>query len=264
MFWLKKILSQLVMPVPFTLLCLLMALLIWRYCSKHKKVIGQLCLFLGFSTLLVFSNSYVSAALSHSLESRYSVNEIPLSFAYDENENYQCYVMVLGSGHTENIEISAVQQLSSTALARLMEGLRQLNIADRPCTLVVSGWSGGITPTPHAMIMKRAAIELGVPAESITIFPTALDTIEEAQAMKQLVGKTPFILVTSATHMPRSIKIFSQENLFPVAAPTNFISSTGYWWRFSASNLFISQRSIHEYVGMEWLKIKRFLIETFE
>ncbi|WP_346348126.1 ElyC/SanA/YdcF family protein [Shewanella olleyana] len=255
MFWFKKGLSQFVMPVPFILICLLFALFIWRFQAKKLKSFGQFSLLLGISSLMLLSNSFISANLANSLESQYPVNELPLTQINDD----ACYVMVLGSGHRENDEISAVQQLSSTALTRLSEGLRQLRLADNQCTLVVSGWSGGLTPTPHAFIMKQAAIELGVTEQSIVTFPEALDTIEEAQSMKTLVGKTPFILVTSATHMPRSMMIFTANKLSPVAAPTNFLSSPGYWWRFSAENLFISQRSIHEYVGMLWIKIKGFI-----
>ena len=258
MFWFKKGLSQFVMPVPFILICLFIALFIWRFRAKKFTSFGQLCLLLGLTTLLLLSNANISASLADSLESKYPVNQVSLSQIDVED----CYVMVLGSGHRENQSISAVQQLSSTALARLSEGIRQLSLADNQCTLVVSGWSGGLTPTPHAMIMKRAAIELGVAEERITIFPQALDTIEEAQSMKRLVGNTPFILVTSATHMPRSMMIFTANKLSPVAAPTNFISSPGYWWRFSAENLFISQRSIHEYVGMLWIKIKGLITDV--
>ncbi|GIU51244.1 MULTISPECIES: ElyC/SanA/YdcF family protein [Shewanella] len=252
MFWFKKVLSQFVMPVPFILICLFVALFIWRFKAKKLKSFGQFCLAMGLSVLMLLSNSFISANLAESLESRYPVNELPLTQINQD----ACYVMVLGSGHREKQNISAVQQLSSTALSRLSEGIRQLKLAGSHCTLVVSGWSGGLTPTPHAVIMRQAAIELGVAADNIVIFPDALDTIEEAQSMKSLVGNTPFILVTSATHMPRSMMIFTTNKLYPVAAPTNFLSSLGYWWRFSAENLFISQRAIHEYVGMLWINVK--------
>ncbi len=252
MFWFKKGLSQFVMPVPFILICLLFALFIWRFQAKKFKSFGQLCLLVGISSLMLLSNSFISANLANSLESRYPVNELPLT----QINHDACFVMVLGSGHRENNAISAVQQLSATALSRLSEGIRQLSLSDKQCTLVVSGWSGGLTPTPHAIIMKQAAIELRVSEDSIVTFPDALDTIEEARSMKSIVGKKPFILVTSATHMPRSMMIFTANELSPVAAPTNFLSSPGYWWRFSAENLFISQRSIHEYIGMLWIKVK--------
>ncbi|MDO6620604.1 MULTISPECIES: ElyC/SanA/YdcF family protein [unclassified Shewanella] len=266
MFWLKKILSQLVMPIPLTLLLLLLAIFVFRSQSQRLKTLGQSALIAAFAILLLLSNSQFSAGLAASLESQYPVNNSPLTLVYQSgtvaNAQQACYVMVLGSGHTENANRAAVQQLSSTALARLSEGVRQLKLADNRCQLVVSGWSGGLTPTPHAEIMQQAAIELGVQASQIVTFADALDTIEEAKSMAELIANKPFILVTSATHMPRSMKIFTTLDLNPIAAPTNFISSPGYWWRFSAENLYISQRAIHEYVGMLWLTIKGLLTDV--
>ncbi|WP_144209575.1 YdcF family protein [Shewanella donghaensis] len=274
MFWLKKIISQLVMPIPLTLLLLLTALIVWRTQSKKLKFIGQSALISAFTIILLLSNSQFSAWIAGTLESQYHVNNFPLiqvskpvieskyESISDQDTIQTCYVMVLGSGHTENAALTGVQQLSSTALARLSEGVRQLKLADNRCKLVVSGWNGGLTPTPHADIMRQAAIELGVAKASIITFPEALDTIEEAKSMRNFINTKPFILVTSATHMPRSMMIFASQGLNPIAAPTNFISSPGHWWRFSAGNLFISQRSIHEYIGTLWLKIKGLMTDV--
>lgn len=262
MFWLKKILSQLVMPIPVTILLLLVAFMAWRFQPQRLKRLGQSALIAALSIILLLSNSQLSAWLAGSLESQYQVNRFPLTQVSESETATICYVMVLGSGHTENATLTGVQQLSSMALARLLEGIRQLTLAENRCQLVVSGWNGGLTPTPHADIMRQAAIELGVVKTNIITFPDALDTIEEAKSMRHLINTKPFILVTSAIHMPRSMMTFTTLDLNPVAAPTNFISSPGYWWRFSAGNLYISQRSIHEYIGILWLKIKGLMTDV--
>ncbi|GGP46070.1 hypothetical protein GCM10009347_11810 [Shewanella algicola] len=247
MFWLKKVLSQLVMPIPLTVLLLLIAGLLWRSQRQLLLKFGKVSLSLAITVLLLCSQSQVSYWLTDSLESRYSPN--------NQLKTGSCVVMVLGSGNLEKPELTAVQQLSATALARLSEGIRQLNLG-QGCTLVVSGYSGGQQPTPHASIMANAAVELGVNPANIIKFEQPKDTIEEAYALQQLIGQQPFTLVTSATHMPRAMSIFTQLGMQPQPAPTNFIAHKGFWWRLDAEQLHASQRSIHEYVGMLWLSIK--------
>ncbi|GGP58725.1 YdcF family protein [Shewanella saliphila] len=247
MFWLKKVLSQLVMPIPLTVLLLLVAALLWRSQRQLLLKFGKASLSLAIAVLLLCSQSQVSYWLTDSLESRYSPN--------NQLKTGSCVVMVLGSGNLEKPGLTAVQQLSATALARLSEGIRQLSLG-QGCTLVVSGYSGGQQPTPHASIMANAAVELGVNPANIIKFDQPKDTIEEAYALQQLIGQQPFTLVTSATHMPRAMSIFTQLGMQPQPAPTNFIAHKGFWWRLDAEQLHASQRSIHEYVGMIWLNIK--------
>lgn len=242
MFWLKKIISQLFMPVPLTVLILLVAMVLLR----NRKLVRSL-LSLAIVLLVFLSSTPGSNLLSSPLENKYSVNSNAIPKG--------CLVMVLGSGHDESVSGTAVQKLSSTALARLSEGIRQYHLGS-DCKLVVSGWSGGEGTLSHAEVMAEAAIELGIDNERIIRFPLARDTIEEAEFLKWEIGNYPFRLVTSASHMPRSMAIFQNIGLAPQAAPTDFMTRQGRWWRLDAENLWSSQRAIHEYLGRLWFKIK--------
>ncbi|MBR9726842.1 YdcF family protein [Shewanella intestini] len=270
MFWVKKVLSQLMMPIPFASLLILIGLLfiIVAYyqrnirtttshdshqpkASQHRTLglghIGKLSVFCGLLVIVLLSQTQVSNALLTPLEQQYPPNTAPI--------NGQCWVMVLGSGSREQPNQSATQNLSATALARLTEGLKQMQLGQH-CHLIVSGWNSGSLVHSHAQMMKQAAIELGVAAQNISSFDLPKDTIEEAHYAYQLVGEKPFRLVTSASHMPRAMMIFKGVGLSPQAAPGNYTSNVGRWWQLGASNLLNSQKSIHEYVGQLWLKIK--------
>ncbi|MGX9462938.1 ElyC/SanA/YdcF family protein [Shewanella sp. A14] len=247
MFWLKKILSQLVMPIPFSILLLVIAAILWRTQQVRLLKFGRLALMTAIGVLVLTSQSQVSYFLADSLESQYQVNHQQIIGT--------CVVMVLGSGNSEQSGHTAVQQLSSTALARLTEGVRQFSLGPH-CTLVVSGWNGGTQLAAHATVMAQAAQELGIPKTSIVVFNQPKDTIEEAYALKSLIGYAPFRLVTSATHMPRAMRIFSSLGMQPQPAPSDFIAHDGYWWKLNAEKLLTSQRAIHEYVGTLWLLIK--------
>lgn len=242
MFWLKKILSQLFMPIPLVVLLLLFCIVMLR----NRKLVRSI---LSFAVvILVFMSSSVgSNLLTASLEEQYPVNNSPIDAG--------CLVMVLGSGHDDGIPGGATHQLSATALARLTEGVRQYHLGE-DCILVVSGWGGGEGRISHAYVMSQAAMSLGIPKERMMTFPLAKDTIEEAQYLKWDVGTVPFRLVTSATHMPRSMAIFQRQGFSPEAAPSDFITRQGYWWQLDANHLLSSQRAIHEYMGRLWFSLK--------
>ncbi|MDB2387386.1 YdcF family protein [Shewanella sp.] len=241
MFLLKKIVSQLFMPVPLLIILMMLSLLMFRHPKWAKKG-----LVMALSLLVVLSSNAGSGALLAPLEAQYAVNNEPLTTG--------CVVMVLGSGHTEALGRTAVQQLSTTALARLSEGIRQLSLGSH-CQLVVSGWSGGNNTRAHAAVMFDAAVELGVPADVIISSPLAKDTIEEAQFMRDLLAAETFRLVTSASHMPRAMMIFEGAGLNAIAAPTDFAQNQSHWWVFNAAHLLSSQKAIHEYLGILWIKL---------
>jgi uncharacterized SAM-binding protein YcdF (DUF218 family) len=252
-FMLKKLLTQLVMPLPLLFLLLLVLLLIINSRAAKINALAN-GLVITMLAIVLLSQSQLSSLIGGSLEQRYSANHQAI--------RGECTVMVLGSGHSLTLGLSATQQLSPTALARLVEGIRQLKLskptteATHSCRLVLSGWNGGREGASHAEVMAQAAQELGVSKAQITTFPEARDTIEELMSMQQIMGEAPFRLVTSATHMSRAMRIARSLGLNPEAAPSNFLAGDGYWWRLSADNLILSQASIHEYVGMLWLDVK--------
>ncbi|MCL1036553.1 YdcF family protein [Shewanella submarina] len=239
-FWLKKVVSQLIMPIPLTLLLLMMALVFWR--RAGKKLVCAAMLLLG-----ALSSNGVSNWLTGMLEQEYQVNNAPISDG--------CVVMVLGSAMDDSIEGKAIHQLSSVGLARLSEGLRQLSLGS-DCMLITSGWSGELNRNSYARVAADAAVELGVDPARIIQLPLAKDTIEEAQYLKMELGDVPFRLVTSAAHMPRAIKIFEHAGMHPQAAPADFRRRSSHWWVLSADNLLTSQRAIHEWAGQLWFNLK--------
>ncbi|KFZ37072.1 hypothetical protein HR45_12605 [Shewanella mangrovi] len=258
MFWIKKVFSQLFMPVPFAVILLLLAL--WQF-RRRPKLAKTLIVF-SIAWLGLLASSFGSYWLLWPLEQQYHV--------FDKPVPHSCVVMVLGSGHDDGIKGEARHQLSTTALARLTEGVSLVKKADsRDCLLVLSGWTGGgSNRTPHAEEMKQAAIDMGADAARILTLDDAKDTIEEALALRQTFGATDgdmgddavggrkLFLVTSAAHMPRAMEIFVGAGFDPVAAPTDFLGRQDHWWRLSTENLDKSAKALHEYMGTVWLRIR--------
>ena len=245
MFLVKKIISKFLMPLSLIALLIVVA---W-FCIYRPKV-ARTVLFSAFLGIIFLSSHLSHTYLVRPLETSYQANSQPITG--------KCYVMVLGSGHNDYTRLPATQQLSNTGLSRLIEGLRQVKLGS-DCQLIVSGYAGHGKRT-HAEVSADAAIELGIPANKIIQFPLARDTIEEAFYAKSVLGNRHFRLVTSATHMPRAMKIFQAKGLTPEAAPTDF-AITERWYDLSAGYLLSSQRAMHEYLGLAWITIKGWFSE---
>jgi uncharacterized SAM-binding protein YcdF (DUF218 family) len=108
-----------------------------------------------------------------------------------------------------------------------------------------------------AVKAARLLVEVGVKKEHIVMQGEAKDTNEEAQAIKQRIGKQPFLLVTSAYHMPRAMLLFQREGATPIAAPTGFNrpEEDGINSIFRSDHLEKTEQALHEYLGLLWLFI---------
>ncbi len=246
-FVLKKVAGELLNPLSiglFIALCGLTALQLERL----RAAKGLLAL--AFLWIAAVSYGPFGDAIAKPLERQFpALIETPVGIDY---------ILVLGSGHATDAAVPITAQLGSTALARLSEGIRHYNrLGD--AKLVVSGYSGPHDPNSHAAMERKAAIALGIAAEDIVMLEEARDTAEEALAMKQIAGTKPFILVTSATHMPRAYAIFRANGLNPVAAPTDYYAVGGSEWLQmpDSDGLKESERAFHEYLGQLWERIKR-------
>jgi uncharacterized SAM-binding protein YcdF (DUF218 family) len=164
------------------------------------------------------------------------------------------YVVVLGSGYSPRDDVPITAALDEEGLRRIVEGVilaRRLSGAK----LIVSGGASVGRAAP-ALGYARLAGDLGVPSSSIVVLDRARDTYEEAQAIVARVGSTPFILVTSAAHMPRAIWLMRHEGANPIAAPTGQLADvplreTGWSvWLPSSGGLLRVQLALHEYLGL--------------
>lgn len=245
MFLFKKIVSAFLMPVPLGLFLLLIAFI---YLLSNSYTKAKVYLFLGLSWFVLLSYTPIANMIIQPLEDSHQ----SLLITPDVE-----YILVLGSGHKTNEKLSITSQVSSTGINRLVEGIRLYNLIPNS-KLVVSGY-GGQDINAHALMQEKLSISLGVKKENIIRFDTPKDTKLEAMEMKKLVGAKKFILVTSASHMKRSMLLFQKEGLNPIPAPTGHVakdSKTFLLRDFSAKNLRKVESAFHEYLGLTWAYIR--------
>lgn len=245
MFFLKKFISAFLMPLPIFLFVFALGVY-FLYKNSYNK--AKIVLFFALSWISLLSFQPISNALLEPLESSHK----PLLHT---PKNIK-YVLVLGAGHSSNEYLPLTSQIGMTAQNRLNEGIRHYRNL-KNAKLIVSG--GKIyDKNSHAFMQTLMAKSLGVNEKNILRLEKPRDTHEEALAMKKLVGNEKFILVTSASHMKRSSKLFKKQGLNFIEAPTNHLAreSKSFSSFFSAFNLYKTKIAFHEYLGLIYSYIK--------
>ena len=221
----------------------------------HKSKTGRFFLVLSGIWLFIISTPLIPKSLVKSLESKYS------QFTVESLKNLpgSCDIIVLGGGHSDDKNLSPNNQLSTTALARLAEGIR-INRTVPGSRLILSGYRGK-SELSQSLILYRTALMLGIDSASMAMQELPSNTRMEAEEYVKNFGKANgLIIVTSDIHMPRAMILFQKAGLNPVAAPTNQIIRYGskkdpWRWMPSSENIGMMDAVIHEYAGMLWSRV---------
>jgi uncharacterized SAM-binding protein YcdF (DUF218 family) len=169
--------------------------------------------------------------------------------------------VVLGGGTVPALDRPSHARLETNSLSRVVEGVRLARIFPQARVVFTGAGTPGDTHST-AGIMAQTAVSLGVASSRITIVGQAMDTPDEARLCARLIPTNqPLILVTSASHIHRALRLFLKQGLTPIPAPTNFqcptISSLSYQdFIPSVKNLERSQRAIYEYMGLMWSSLR--------
>jgi uncharacterized SAM-binding protein YcdF (DUF218 family) len=210
LFLLKKIISEILMPLPATFGILLAGVLLLWF-TRRQVLAKTLVTVAAILFLLEGFGFFAYTALSR-LEGMYHPVDIQEVGAARVR-----WVVVLAGGSSPDEGLPVTSQLSPETQARLVEGVRVLRHLPE-ARLVVSGGSV-FGEAPSAGLMARLAIELGVDPNRIVLEAQSRDTGDEARLVRPIVGEEPFVLVTSAYHMPRSMALFKRLGMRPTAAP---------------------------------------------
>jgi uncharacterized SAM-binding protein YcdF (DUF218 family) len=255
MFLLKKVLSQFFYPLPLALTILVLGLVcLW---TTRRQRLGKALVTLGTFILLLASMAFLPTMLSVPLERGYPALLDPAAIAGSTGQAVPPpkWIVVLGGGHVSDPNLPANSQISDVALARLVEGIR-LHRALPGSKLLLSG-GGGFDPVPEAEVMGRIAAMLGVRPEDLVLERDSQDTADQAALIAKMLGREKIILVTSASHMTRSMALFKKQGLSPIPAPANFALKQAQGIRLGdfmpgPGNLALLQTALHEYLGLAW------------
>ncbi len=259
MFFMKKLVLQFLYPLQFSMLVLIVGVVLLLFTRKQK--LGKSCCACSLLLLLACSYTPLSYRALHALE--YQFTPLFTDRHTDTSTDGAAiqWIVVLAGGHEVTPHLPAVSQLSSSSLARVVEAVRVHQHI--PHSKLV--FSGGMLRenSSTGATMAAAAHELGVSPRHTVAGPLARDTREEAVALSKLVGAAPFVLVTSASHMPRSVALFTKVGMQPLPSPADHRTRPPTTRRRPLSYFFpqVSQlerstKAVREYLGIIWAKLR--------
>jgi uncharacterized SAM-binding protein YcdF (DUF218 family) len=255
--FLSKLLPLLIYPLGLiTLLLLIATVLLWK-----RPRLAAIPIVLSIAILLLSSSAWVSDALVKSLESQYLPSPgLPQADA----------IVVLG-GCTKSALPPRPWVEVSEAGDRLLYAAKLYREGKAPRVILSGGridWQG--PGNPESADMAELLAPMGVPKSAVLQDPSSLNTRENAVNVKRLMqsnGIQRILLVTSAIHMPRSMRIFRKLGIEAIPAPTDFYiayvpgtdaspEATLLRTLPDAGHLEQTTRALREYVGtfIYWLR----------
>lgn len=254
MIFLSKFLPLFLYPLGLTSILLLLIFLFWK-----KRRLAKTLVIVAFLLIVIGGNRYVASAIARSLEWQY----LPSSAAEPVDA-----IIILGGGTEpaiaprQSVEVNAAgdRVIYGAVLARQFPAAK----------VIVSGGDIDFLDTAESTPAEDMAdlLELlGVDRGRVVIQGNSQNTFEDAQLTCQLIetnGFTHTLLVTSAMHMPRSMKVFAAAGCPLTAMPTDFTIAQAAWQRLwhpsveeffinlvpSYSNLSTITKSLKEYLGL--------------
>jgi uncharacterized SAM-binding protein YcdF (DUF218 family) len=226
--------------------------LIWT----KKQKLAKWLLTIGTFVFVLFAFDPLTEILLNNYE-----NEYPAFKTENLGQQKKIkYIVVLAGGYVPNPPFHPLTtELTRHTLSRLIEGIKiHREIPDSVLVFTGKGWAD----QSEASAMKELAMKLGVKDTEIILEEESSNTFEHTTYLKKIVNDEPFILVTSAIHMPRSIGLFLKAGYKPIPAPTAHLL-LGEHEIFnmkvpfsSGDNLEAIDLWFNEFVAITWAKLK--------
>jgi uncharacterized SAM-binding protein YcdF (DUF218 family) len=212
-FILSKILLFLLLPAYWIMAFLIVAVLNKKPKTKRLFLTGAV-ITLYFFTAPVFLKT---------MERVWDIKPYPAN----NTHKYSCVIVLGGfssSGGPEGGHFN-------NAADRFVQGLK-LMCTKQVSHILISGGNGQLLPGGfrEATWVKTQLIKFNIPDSSILIESNSKNTVENGLFSKALLAKKhlppPYLLVTSAFHMRRSLMIFKHAGMDVVPYPCNYFNTT--------------------------------------
>lgn len=200
----KKFISQFLMPVPLIAEFFLVGCLLSR--SVRLRLLGRCFKGASMVLFLVFGYGVGADWYVYNLERRYR----PI-FAEDYMGDHLrgAAIVVLGQGMPSDSDLPLRMQITASFVRRLQEGAH-LNRMIPDSNMYVS-LAGEVEAAKKNRLLDEFADQNALVRSRVRLISVARDTADEARIVIDLIGTNRIVLVTSAVHMPRAVKIFRAE-----------------------------------------------------
>ncbi len=261
MYAFKKLLAPILSPLSVCIALISIGMFLLFKTQKGK--LGKTLLVCGWVLLVAVSYEAFSGRMLQTLECQYpslDIAKTPDPLTGKAPLHSVKWVVVLAGGVKDKQDLPYQLQISHHSRVRLMEGIR-IHRAIPGSKILLTGGIGFKKGPPEATTISRVAEELGVKRKDMVLEVQSRDTKDHPRYVQKIVQDDPFILVTSAFHMPRAMGLFRKQGLTPIPAPTGHWKPPDSLW--SRDNFYPSSGAIrmaelayHEYMGIVWAWIR--------
>jgi len=262
--FLSKFLPLFLYPLGLIAIFLVAVLVLWK-----KPRLSKTILIAALILLFLSGNRYVASTVARSLEWQYLPQEITAPIDS---------IVILGGGTEPAIDPRPSVEINAAG-DRVVYGAilaRQFPEA----AIIVSG--GDIdfldlaSSSPAEDMVSLLGL-MGIPEKNIHVQGESQNTYEDAlytcAIVKENGLRNTLLLVTSATHMPRSVAVFQKQGCEVIPAPTDFTVTEAAWQKLwhpnveeflinlvpSYSNLSTLTKSMKEYIGIWVYRMRGYL-----
>lgn len=207
-----KIMYSLVFP-PGIFVILVFGLAIYLYFKGSSRKLAYF-LFLVAIVFYLSSCTFIGEKMVGQVENQYS---FPSSISGD------CIVMLGQGAAADIITVDGKGELTSETAINVITALKLYNKLKVPILLSGGAPEGVKGAGNESQIAKRDLIAMQVPEAMIIMDDKSRTTQENAKNSAVLIQRNGFkrpILVTSTTHMARSVELFKKEGINVLALPT--------------------------------------------
>ncbi len=232
-------LSLIFPPGIYIAISLFIVIIALRERNKVKKSHEVIPVYINLIILAAIINSALVYALS--IEPIKDLLVTPLEDSYLPITEMQIKeadaIVVLGGGINDNSYVgfsaggSSYGAPSYASTARLIEAARihkQALTNNQPLPIIVSGGTLNSNIRTEADVYNEFLLSIGIEKESIILEGKSKNTYENALYTKEICDESSMdkiILVTTASHMRRSVIAFKKAGLDTIPAPTDYFSS---------------------------------------
>lgn len=208
-FILSKLLLLFILPLTWILI-----LLIISWISKSKKWKYR-CLVGAIVLLVLFTNPFLFNQFAQSWD---------IAPYKADSKKYSCAI-ILGGFSTSDGNNGGY---FNTGADRFLQGIKLMSTG-QASHMLITGGNGNLIPGGfrEGLWVQKQLKEFNYPDSAILIESESKNTLENAKFSKEMLQKAklspPYLLVTSAFHMRRSLMIFKKAGIDVVPYPANYL-----------------------------------------
>lgn len=243
--YLSKLLPLFFYPLGLACVSLVIALFtLWK-----RPRIATIAISWSLILLLLSGNAWVAKSLVRSLEwQNIPSAQLPTAEA----------IVVLGGATKSAFPPRPTVDLSEQG-DRVIYAAQLYRQKKAPIIILSGGridWRG--SGSPESADMADILTSIGIPSTALIQEPDSLNTYQNAVNVKKILesrGIRQILLVTSALHMPRSLKIFQRQGIDAIPAPTDFLVTQGELQELTSSpkaailNLLPNTDNLHQFTS---------------